>query len=104
LVVKHAKKDISWILHGKNVLSVSPLYAAGWLYYLVKKKIRYIRFIQGKLKLVPALTVKLEYYWIRYLVSSATGTYLNNIQISNHDVIDGDIIKLGDVEFIIKCL
>jgi pSer/pThr/pTyr-binding forkhead associated (FHA) protein len=37
-------------------------------------------------------------------LSSATGTYLNNIQISSHEIIDGDILKLGDVEFIFKCL
>ena len=37
-------------------------------------------------------------------LSSVNGTFVNNIPISRKEVIDGDIIKLGDVEFKIKCL
>ncbi|MCP4133338.1 MAG: FHA domain-containing protein [bacterium] len=37
-------------------------------------------------------------------LSSVTGTYLNNNQITSKDIIDGDIIRFGDVEFKFKCL
>lgn len=37
-------------------------------------------------------------------VNSLTGTYVNNNQISSIDIIDGDLIKLGDKEFKFKCL
>lgn len=37
-------------------------------------------------------------------LNSVTGTYVNNFQISSREIIDGDIIKLGDVEFKFKCL
>jgi pSer/pThr/pTyr-binding forkhead associated (FHA) protein len=42
-------------------------------------------------------------YFINDL-NSATGTFVNNFQISNREVIDGDLVKLGDVEFKFKCL
>lgn len=37
-------------------------------------------------------------------LNSTTGTYVNNFQISSREVIDGDIVKLGDIEFKFKCL
>ncbi len=37
-------------------------------------------------------------------LNSVTGAYVNNFQISNREIIDGDIVKLGDVEFKFKCL
>ena len=43
----------------------------------------------------------------KYIVSdlnSVTGTYVNNIQISSKEIIDSDIIKLGEIEFNFKCL
>lgn len=42
-------------------------------------------------------------YYINDL-SSVTGTYVNNKQVSSVEVIDSDIIKLGDMEFKFKCL
>jgi|WetSurMetagenome_2_1015567.scaffolds.fasta_scaffold333017_2 pSer/pThr/pTyr-binding forkhead associated (FHA) protein len=43
----------------------------------------------------------------KYVISdlnSTNGTFVNNYQISNREIIDGDLIKLGDVEFKFKCL
>lgn len=37
-------------------------------------------------------------------LNSVKGTYVNNYQISNREIIDGDIIKLGDLELKFKCL
>jgi len=49
------------------------------------------------------ITAKDHRYFISDL-NSLTGTYVNNIQIASKEVIDSDIIKLGDVEFKFKCL
>ncbi|MCL1864449.1 MAG: FHA domain-containing protein [Spirochaetes bacterium] len=37
-------------------------------------------------------------------LGSLGGTFVNNRQISNHHIIDGDIIKLANVEFKFKCI
>lgn len=37
-------------------------------------------------------------------LSSSGGTFVNNRQVSNQNIIDGDIIRLGDVEFKFKGL
>lgn len=42
-------------------------------------------------------------YYITDL-NSVNGTFVNNYQISNREIIDGDIIKLGDLELKFKCL
>lgn len=49
------------------------------------------------------LTCKDGAYTIADL-NSVTGTYVNNFQVSNREIIDGDIVKLGDIEFKFKCL
>ena len=43
----------------------------------------------------------------KYVISdlnSVTGTFVNNVQVASKEIIDSDIIKLGDVEFKFKCL
>ena len=43
----------------------------------------------------------------KYIISdlnSVTGTYVNNVQVASKEIIDSDIIKLGDIEFKFKCL
>lgn len=43
----------------------------------------------------------------RYYLSdlnSVTGTFINGRQITSEEIIDNDIVKLGDVEFKFKCL
>lgn len=37
-------------------------------------------------------------------LNSKNGTFVNNFQIYNRQIIDGDIIKFGDAEFKFKCL
>lgn len=37
-------------------------------------------------------------------MNSVTGTFVNGYQINSRDIIDGDLIRLGDVEFKFKCL
>ena len=49
------------------------------------------------------IIAKDEKYFLSDL-NSVTGTYVNNYQVSSGEIIDGDIIKLGDVEFKFKCL
>ena len=43
----------------------------------------------------------------KYMISdlnSISGTYVNNYQITSREIIDGDIIRLGEVEFKFKCI
>lgn len=43
----------------------------------------------------------------KYLISdlnSTTGTFVNNVQTASVEIIDSDIIKLGEVELKFKCL
>ena len=49
------------------------------------------------------ISAKDGYYNICDL-NSLTGTFVNNYQISNRDIIDGDILKFGDVEFKFKSI
>ena len=37
-------------------------------------------------------------------LSSVTGTFVNDQQVSSQGIIDGDIIRLGDTEFLFKCI
>jgi hypothetical protein len=37
-------------------------------------------------------------------LDSSNGTYVNDEKVQKHDLIDNDIIKLGDVEFEFKCV
>lgn len=37
-------------------------------------------------------------------LGSSGGTYINNRQVSNHNIIDGDILRLGAVELKFKCI
>lgn len=37
-------------------------------------------------------------------LGSSGGTFVNNRHVSNRQIIDGDIVKLGSVEFKFKCL
>ncbi len=36
-------------------------------------------------------------------LDSSNGTYVNDEKVQKHDLIDNDIIKLGDIEFEFKC-
>jgi hypothetical protein len=44
-----------------------------------------------------------KHYMITDL-NSVGGTFINNNQVSHKDIIDGDIIKLGEIELIFKCI
>lgn len=37
-------------------------------------------------------------------LNSVGGTYVNGTQISSKDIIDGDLLQLGDTEFKFKCM
>ena len=37
-------------------------------------------------------------------LNSVNGSFVNNFQVSNREIIDGDIVKFGDLELKFKCL
>ncbi len=109
--------DPSW-----NVCPICIAPVCGWLVIMNGKyKNRVYSFHEGKNKIgtgadceVRILIKSISRHHVMLIakdgkynladLNSITGTYVNNQQISSVQIIDGDIIKLGDVEFKFKCL
>jgi hypothetical protein len=63
-----------------------------------------VRILQDSISRQHILISSKEKHYSVIDLNSITGTFVNNIQVSHKDIIDGDIIKLGEAEFIFKCL
>ena len=63
-----------------------------------------VRILEDSISREQAMIVQSDKHYTLTDLGSVGGTFVNNKQISHKDIIDGDIIRFGEIEFLFKCI